>query len=503
VNQALTLPSIGDVVDEKFRIERKLGEGGTSTIYAVRHVITDKQFVIKWLSPELAQNALAVQRFVHEAKLCGQFKHPNAVEIYDIARSSDSYYLLMELLEGETLETRLERVGRMSAQAACDILLPCIEALGVAHRVGIVHRDLKPSNIFLCQIEGRSDEVPKVLDFGISKLSQNGQDLSPITTTTRTVIGTPYYMAPEQLRGYPADPRFDIYALGVVLYELLAGKPPFECEVFAELVFKIIEGRPPRLDQQVDVDPQFAEIVARAMALNAEDRFATMEELAEALRPYASQPVWQAEAQPFVSEAAPDASGTPPVAMDETAPAVLEEGTPIAVEVPAPAATQPSAANEAHGDSGEVLFPSHSRGLSARWLGLLGAVGVALIVVWQTSARETRVTPATTHRWPPIAPAVVKPAVQPAPQPTAAEPLEWNTRGPEPVLQPHPTQSAAADPADPAKPARKNPRMGASSKASAGPVKRRLAAPEISVSPEKRADSDGAPPEADLSRKDF
>jgi len=120
----MTLPSIGDVVDEKFRIERKLGEGGTSTIYEVRHAITDKRFAIKWLSPDLAKNDLAVQLLVHEAKVCGRFVHPNAVQIYDICRTEESYYLLMEFLEGESLETRLHREQRMSTQAACDILLP-------------------------------------------------------------------------------------------------------------------------------------------------------------------------------------------------------------------------------------------------------------------------------------------------------------------------------------------------------------------------------------------
>src|SRR3954465_5125130 len=120
----MTLPSIGDVVDEKFRIERKLGEGGTSSIYEVRHAITDKRFAIKWLAPELAQNEQAVHQFIHEAKVCGRLEHPNAVQIYDICRNRDTYYLLMELLEGESLETRLQRVQRLSVRAACDILLP-------------------------------------------------------------------------------------------------------------------------------------------------------------------------------------------------------------------------------------------------------------------------------------------------------------------------------------------------------------------------------------------
>jgi serine/threonine protein kinase len=285
----MRLPSIGDVVDDKFRVERKLGEGGTSTIYEVRHAVTDKKFAIKWLSPELAQNDLAVELFIHEARVCGRFEHPNAVQIYDICQARDTYYMLMEFLEGESLEARLQSVQRFSAQAACDILLPCIEALSAAHRVGIVHQDLKPSNIFLCTIEGRAEEVPKVLDFGISNLSHNGHDLSPIAGTAHTVSGTPLYMAPEQMRGQTADPRIDIYALGVVLYELVAGEPPFDSDTFEDLVARIVESQPARLDEVVRVDPAFAEIVARAMAGDAEHRFATMDDFADALRPYGSQ----------------------------------------------------------------------------------------------------------------------------------------------------------------------------------------------------------------------
>jgi serine/threonine protein kinase len=282
----MTLPSIGDVVDDKFRIERKLGEGGTSTIYEARHVITDKKFAIKWLAPELAQNDLAVQLFIHEARVCGRFSHPNAVQIYDICRTPESYYLLMEFLDGESVEARLQRVERFTMREACDIVLPCTDALSAAHRVGIIHRDLKPSNIILCRVEGREDEVPKIVDFGISKLSHNGRDVSPIKTTTQTLTGTPLYMAPEQIQGRPAEPRFDVYALGALLYELVAGRPPFDSDNLDDLVQRILESQPARLGEIAGVDPAFADVVERAMARSADERFATMAEFAHALRPF-------------------------------------------------------------------------------------------------------------------------------------------------------------------------------------------------------------------------
>jgi serine/threonine protein kinase len=335
VTHALTLPSIGDVVDGKFRIERKLGEGGTSTIYEARHNITDKKFAIKWLFPELALNDAAVERFIHEAKVGGRFVHANVVQVYDICKANDSFYILMELLEGESLQARLERVGRFSVRAACDVLVPCAEAVGAAHRAGIVHRDLKPANIFLSVAEGQAGELPKVLDFGISKLCTNA--FSPATTTSRTVIGTPLYMAPEQMRGQPSDARTDIYALGVVLYQLVSGEPPFAGDNYAELVFKVtIDGKPLPLADICQAGEQFAAVVARAMAREPIDRFASMAEFVQALLPYTSSQAsmsqrirtgdsgagWQSDSvSDGASRSEPTAASVPTLPPDSVSPA--------------------------------------------------------------------------------------------------------------------------------------------------------------------------------------
>jgi serine/threonine-protein kinase len=510
-------------VDDKFRIERKLGEGGTSTIYEVRHVVTDKLFVIKWLSPELAQNELAVQRFIHEARVCGRFKHPNAVEIYDIARTEDSYYLLMELLEGESLETRLARLGRLSAQAACDILLPCTEALGAAHQAGIVHRDLKPSNIFLCRIEGRAGELPKVLDFGISKLSPEGHDLSPVTTTTRTVIGTPLYMAPEQMRGHPAEPRFDIYALGVVLYELVAGQPPFECDTFADLVFKIIEAQPTRLDQLANVDAGFAEIVARAMARDVDARYATMAEFAEALRPYSSQGVPRAVEAPQLAPpllaapllAAPPRAVeapqlTPPPVTPPTSASSPEVAPPRAViDLPFPYASTRDAAPPLAAIEDELPSPLR-RKTSVRWIGVAAGLGVALIVVWHTSAREPHVVTSEALRPEsnPVAP--LRQPDSPVVPPLTAE--AWTGRTSEPVVHAEPRLTNPAELAaktadtDNAKPGRRaaKPHAAKLHPPAKPNAKRAVAAGDSAVRRERGSpDDDIAVPEADLSRQDF
>lgn len=290
MNHALTLPGIGDLVDGRFRIDRKLGEGGTSTVYEVSHVITDKKFAIKWLLPELALEDAAVDRFIHEARVGGKFAHPHAVQVYDICKASDSFYMLMELLQGESVQTRLERESRLSLQEACSIVLACADVLCAAHRVGIIHRDLKPANIFLSK-EGDHPEVTKLLDFGISTFCSDLQSISLTATPRGSVIGTPLYMSPEQMLGEPVDRRADVYALGAVLYELVSGQPPFQADCYGELVVRVtVEASPTPLEELAPVDRQFAAVVARAMARRAEDRFASMEELIFAVRPFAGPP---------------------------------------------------------------------------------------------------------------------------------------------------------------------------------------------------------------------
>ena len=311
VNAALTLPSIGDLVDGRFRIERKLGEGGTSTVYEVSHVITDKRFAIKWLLPELALDDAAVDRFIHEARVGGKFAHPHAVQVYDICKANDSFYMLMELLEGESLLARLERVGQLPVPQACSIILTCAEVLSAAHRKGIIHRDLKPANIFLCRGDeaARGVEVPKLLDFGISMFCSDLHNLSLVTTPRGSVIGTPLYMSPEQMLGQRTDARSDIYALGAVLYELVSGQPPYQADSYGELVVKVtVNADAPRLDQVAPVDAAFARVVAKAMAREPGARYASVAQLLTDLRPFAVLPEPAAASPSSADRSLPDTS---------------------------------------------------------------------------------------------------------------------------------------------------------------------------------------------------
>jgi eukaryotic-like serine/threonine-protein kinase len=257
-------------------------------VYEASHHVTGKRFALKWLMPELTSVHGAVERFIREAQIGAQFEHPNLVEVYDIGQAGGSLYIVMELLEGEPLSERLARVLRLTPRAACELLCPCMEAVALAHEAGVIHRDLKPGNIFVCRSSTSVPEHARVLDFGVSKLASGSQlDRQQWTTTTPgVVLGTPHYMAPEQMRGEHVDARADVYAFGVILYEVLSGEPPFQADSFADLVVQVLTEAPRSLDRLAALPEGLAEIVAKAMAREPADRFDSIAALLDALAPY-------------------------------------------------------------------------------------------------------------------------------------------------------------------------------------------------------------------------
>jgi eukaryotic-like serine/threonine-protein kinase len=289
VTSHAALPQPGEVIGDKYRIEGVLGRGGMGAVFEATHRVTGKRFAIKWMLPNLSGHEDAVKRFIREAQVAGRFQHPNVVEVYDIGQQGDaSFYMVMELLEGESLEARVEREGRMPLDAACRMLLPCMRGVARAHAAGIVHRDLKPANIFVCRATLETPERPKVLDFGISKTSGAGDLDASLTTKAGAIMGTPHYMSPEQVRGQVVDHRVDIYAFGVILYQLVSGQRPFDATSYIDLVLLIATETPKSLAELVPGTPQaFAEVVRRAMARDPAERFATLDQLAAALEPYA------------------------------------------------------------------------------------------------------------------------------------------------------------------------------------------------------------------------
>jgi len=264
----------------KYRLEAEIGRGGMGAVYAARHAVTGRRFAIKLLGGALRGDAGAEERFVREAMLASSIQHPAIIEVYDVGCDDGQPYMVMKLVEGETLSERIDR-GPFALQEAIAILLPVIDAIAAAHACGIVHRDLKPDNIML---EGQGAAVqPRVLDFGISKLVR--ADARPKITSPGMLLGTPSYMAPEQVRGESnLDGRTDIYALGVILYEMLTGELPYDADDCQSLLRKIVAGGAPGLrTHRPDLPVELEAVVARAMAGAREQRYQDAAQLARDL----------------------------------------------------------------------------------------------------------------------------------------------------------------------------------------------------------------------------
>jgi serine/threonine-protein kinase len=286
------LPQLGDVVGGKFKVEGLLGSGGMGVVLAARHVQLGQRVAIKILRRDFAASPEAVGRFLREARTAVNLQSANVVRVMDVGTLEDGLpYMVMEHLTGMDLSDLLEQRKSLPVEEAVDYVLQGMEAVAEAHTLGLVHRDLKPANLFLTTRPDGSGLV-KVLDFGISKATEgSGQD--PSLTATSAVMGSPMYMSPEQLRSSKnVDTRTDIWALGVILYELVSGRFPFEDETVTGLCARIAADPPVPLHEHCpDVPPAFAAVVARCLSKDMSGRPQTVGELAIALRPFASPEV--------------------------------------------------------------------------------------------------------------------------------------------------------------------------------------------------------------------
>ncbi|HSZ81509.1 MAG TPA: serine/threonine-protein kinase [Polyangia bacterium] len=267
-----------------YRLTARLGEGGMGVVYLAEHPVIGKKVALKAIHPELSRNAEVVSRFVTEAKSVNQIGHEHIVDIADFGTTpGGEFYFIMEYLQGEAMSDRLKREGRLDATRAMVIGAQIADALDASHEHGIIHRDLKPENIFLLQRGGSKDFV-KVLDFGLAKLTQSEEKVTH-KTRAGSVMGTPYYMAPEQCEGKTEiDHRADIYSLGVLLFEMLTGKVPFGGDGYGEIIVKHITMPPPSVRSLVpELSPELDLILFRALAKDREQRFQTMAELRDAL----------------------------------------------------------------------------------------------------------------------------------------------------------------------------------------------------------------------------
>lgn len=279
---------MGEVIAGKYRVDRVLGAGGMGVVVAATHTQLDQRVALKFVLPHMLAGNVSVERFFREARSTAKLTNEHITRVHDVGTlETGAPYIVMELLDGTDLAQLRRRVGRLLVADAVEYVLQACEGLVEAHAAGIVHRDLKPQNLFVAR---RMNGAPlvKILDFGISKATGAAAVGQMSLTDSATVLGSPLYMSPEQMRSARSvDARSDIWALGVILYELLAGKVPFDGETVTELCLKVvIEKETPVSELRADLPPGLAEVVHRCLAKEPNERFASVAALADALEPY-------------------------------------------------------------------------------------------------------------------------------------------------------------------------------------------------------------------------
>jgi serine/threonine-protein kinase len=283
-----------------YRVEALLSTGGFGSVYKVVHVLLRRDAALKVLHPELVSSEEALARFEREARSVNMIKHSNVVDIYDIGALADGRpYFVMELLEGKDLEQTISQEGPLTPTRTLEILKPLFGALTAAHAKGIVHRDLKPSNVMLAE---EDDGVRVVLlDFGVAKLLDAN---SAHLTTTRHVVGSPTCMAPEQIAGSDVDSRTDVYALGVLAFQMLAGVAPFDNPSVTVMQYLHLKAPRPRISTRCGVSAELDEVLTKAMSIRPEERFRTVHEFGAAVSDAVARHEAAVQAQPPVEKRA-------------------------------------------------------------------------------------------------------------------------------------------------------------------------------------------------------
>jgi serine/threonine-protein kinase len=281
-------PAVGDVIGA-YKILEKIGEGGMGVIYKAQHVRLGRHVALKVLKSKLVARSDVVNRFFKEARAVNEIKHPNIVDIYDFVEVADQdpplVYMVMELLAGENVSQRIRRLGPLKNDQVTIISGQIADALNAVHRVKILHRDLKPENVFLLQTKDSSLKL-KLLDFGIAR-TFGSERPSGVVTGPGSAVGTPEYMSPEQILEKELDERSDIYSLGVLLYAMLTGGPPFSARSYGEVMVKQVNEEPEPIESrrpEGDISPALIELVMKCLKKDPDRRFQSMTEVQEALK---------------------------------------------------------------------------------------------------------------------------------------------------------------------------------------------------------------------------
>ena len=278
-----TEPALPTVIAERYQLDRSLGNGGMGEVFEATDLTLHRNVAVKLLSPSLVQEEPARARFLREARALAQVNSPHVVAVYDAGEDDERPYLVMELVEGTTLEHEFERAGRLEPARAVAIAKDIASGLASAHEQGIVHRDVKPSNVFLT-----SSDAAKIGDFGIARLERPDATL----TLTGQTFGSPPYVSPEQATGGTVDARADLYSLGCVLFQMLVGRRPFSGDDPVSLVYQHVHSTPPRVDSlQPEVPVALGDLVAGLMAKDPDDRPDSAEEVQRALESVPTEPL--------------------------------------------------------------------------------------------------------------------------------------------------------------------------------------------------------------------